>query len=407
MNDRIPMRWPAGWADPAALELLKGTPINCLVAGQRAGLLREPAAKLGIGVVDTPPGDVAVIDGAWPGVRLSQGRRRDTADAGPTGAPWIDSNGWAVKLARARSYKPVWVAFDPPADGGAITADNYQLAAADAAMAGGSWIVSLDKTMAAALDRREPAALESWRKLADLLTFFEQRQAWRDWTPMASLAVVSDFSGDNEFMATEVLNLAARRNLLVRIVDQARAAPADFSGLRAALYVDREAPSAALLDTLIRFARGGGLVIVPAAAAAKFPAGPPAESPLENYALRALGKGRLAAPKKEWDDPFYLASDAHILTSRRHDPVCIYNATSLFAACFARGPEAVVHLLNFSRRESSNRISVGLARTYAGARFQAPGAEPVPLQPAAAGRGVEFYLPPLALYAALELGGAK
>ncbi|MCX6638077.1 MAG: hypothetical protein NT090_23725, partial [Acidobacteria bacterium] len=103
MEDRVPMRWPAGWAGPAALELLKDTPVNCLVAGQRAGLLREPAAKLGITVVDTPPDDVAVIDGVWPGMRISQGRRRDDAEAGPTGAPWIDSNGWAVKLARARS----------------------------------------------------------------------------------------------------------------------------------------------------------------------------------------------------------------------------------------------------------------------------------------------------------------
>jgi hypothetical protein len=407
MNDRVPMRWPAGWTDPAALDLLKGTPVNCLVAGQRAALLREPAAKLGIAVVDTPPADVAVIDGAWPGVRLSQGQRRDDADAGPTGAPWIDSNGWVVKLARARSSKPVWVAFDPPADSGAITADRYQLAAADAAMAGGRWIVSLDNATAASLQSREPSATEAWRKLADLATFFEKRKAWRDWPPMASLAVISDFSGDNEFLATEMLNLAARRNLLYRVVDKARAAQADFTGLSAALYVDNQAPPAALLDTLARFAKGGGMVIVPAAVAAKFSAGPPAASPVDGYDLRTFGKGRLAAPNKEWDDPFLLASDAHILTSRRHDPVRIYNAPSLFVNCAARGPEAVVQLLNFSRLESTNRISVALARSYASARFQALGAAPVPLKPAAAGRGIEFYLPPFALYAALELGSAR
>ena len=235
VEDRVPMRWPAGWDNPAALGLLKGTPVNCLIAGQRAGLLREPAAKLGIAVLDTPPDDVAVIDGTWPGMRISQARRRDDAEAGPTGAPWIDSNGWAVQLARARASKPVWVAFDPPKDAGTLTPDRFQLAAADVAVAGGRWIVSLDDATAAALGRGDAPAVAGWRQVAAALASFEGRKAWRDWTPMGSLAVISDFAGDNEFLATEFLNLAARRNLLYRVVDKARAAQFVFSGLRAAL----------------------------------------------------------------------------------------------------------------------------------------------------------------------------
>ena len=33
-TERVPMRWPAEWTDPARLELLEGTPINCLVGDE-------------------------------------------------------------------------------------------------------------------------------------------------------------------------------------------------------------------------------------------------------------------------------------------------------------------------------------------------------------------------------------
>jgi hypothetical protein len=140
--------------------------------------------------------------------------------------------------------------------------------------------------------------------------------------------------------------------------------------------------------------------------AAKF-AGTPAPSPIDGYDVRALGKGRVAAPRKEWDDPFVLAGDAHILTSRRYDPVRIFNAGSIFVNCAERGPDAIIQLVNFARRESANQISVAVSRNYAQARFHTLTADPAPLKPAPAQRSVEFHLPPFALYAALELGGAK
>ncbi len=408
IDERVPMRWPPAWRRPAALDLLKHTPVNCLIAGQYAGALREPAAKLGITVVDTPPEDVAVIDGVWPGIRLNEqhGQSRDTASAGPTKAPWIDSNGWSVKLARARFLKPVWAAFDPPQDGGALTADRYQMAVADVAAAGGRWIVSLDRALAEALGRGERSATGVWGEIAATLTFFERHRIWRDWTPMGPLAVISDFAGDNEFLATEVLNLAARRNLLYRVVEKTRAPEFDLAGVRAALYVDNAPPSAPLIEKLVAFTRSGGIFIAPAPVAAKFP-GAPAASPVDGYDVRAFGKGRVAAPKKEWDDPFLLAADAHILMSRRHDPVQVFNAGSLIVNCAERGPEAVIQLVNFAGREAGHEVSVAVRRSCAGARFHTLAGVPAPLKPAPARRGVEFQLPPFPLYAALELGGAK
>ncbi len=402
LEDRVPMRWPAGWTGPAALEALKGTPVNYIVAGGQAGILKEPAAKFGITVVETPPAEVSVVDGVWPGMRVTQGRARDEADSGPTGAPWVDSNGWIARLARARSSKPVWLAFEPPKDLFNLTADRFQLAVADVAVGGGRWLITWDEKTAAAIGRGDAAALEMWRQTMLTVAYFEKRKAWRDWVPMGPLAVISDFSGDNEFMGTEVLNLASRRNLLYRVVDKARAAEADLSGLRTVLWVDKDIPAPPLLEKLTGFARGGGLVVAPAPVAAKF-AGAPAPSPIDSYEVRALGKGRIAAPRKEWDDPFVVAADTHILTSRRYDPVYIFNAGSMFLNCAERGPESVVELVNFARRGSANQVSVVVPRKNLQARLCTLTSGPVSMTAEVAARGVEFHLPRFSVYAALEL----
>jgi hypothetical protein len=177
----VPMKWPCGplewarrskgkspeaglketldaWAQPAALDILKGTPINCLVvewadgapedaaqqealkplmeagrgkgisfvgkvatkdvaaaaasakaAGLSAVMLVEPAGQaLDLPVIlqssrDKVAWDAAtpifsVSDNEWPGVRMDS-MKGDTAVAGPTGVPWVNSNAWFSLLA--------------------------------------------------------------------------------------------------------------------------------------------------------------------------------------------------------------------------------------------------------------------------------------------------------------------
>src|SRR5579883_2158439 len=115
-----PMRWPAEWADPSMLRLIKGTAIDTLLVDNSDEFegVREAAQQQGLRVVhpDAPPEDVAVIKGEWPGVRLS--RHGADAEAGPTGVPWVDSNGWAVRLAKAiHPESAVWVAAAPRTSG--------------------------------------------------------------------------------------------------------------------------------------------------------------------------------------------------------------------------------------------------------------------------------------------------
>src|SRR5215472_9248010 len=72
-----PMRWPAAWKDAAMLRLLDGSGIDCLLEGP------EPVGEA--------VRNARIICGEWPGVQSSH-----HAGAGPTGEPWVDSNGWEI-----------------------------------------------------------------------------------------------------------------------------------------------------------------------------------------------------------------------------------------------------------------------------------------------------------------------
>src|SRR5258706_12806496 len=70
----------------------------------------------------------------WPGIRAI------AQSSGPTGVPWVDWNGWQVRMMLARdSAKPAWVDVTPPA---AASPASYEAAVADAAAFGGRWIAS-------------------------------------------------------------------------------------------------------------------------------------------------------------------------------------------------------------------------------------------------------------------------
>src|SRR5512137_1093929 len=147
-----PMRWPAEWGgDPSALDLLKGTAVNCLLIEEGAALNAVVARARGEGIRVVQPGalptGVKIIEGEWPGVKLSESGTFDHAAAGPTGVPWVDSNGWKVRLAAALNPgASVWVDAAPRKP--RLSAEAYATAVADAAAHGGRWIVSLDSQLA-------------------------------------------------------------------------------------------------------------------------------------------------------------------------------------------------------------------------------------------------------------------
>jgi hypothetical protein len=400
----IPMRWPVTWKDPAALGLLEGTKISCLLLekGADLGPIADAAARAGITIADANA--ARVVKGDWPGVQMSA-HGGDRASAGPTGAPWVDSNGWKVRLEAALDPgSSVWV--DAPPEAPRLAAGAYPLAVADAAAHGGRWIVTLDDALAAGIANAQARALDRWKELGAATAFFSGHAAWLDCEPMAVTGVVSDFAGPNEFLSRELLNLLARANQQFRIILKDSAGRSSFQGLRALLYADAAAPAPGLRREVLAFVEAGGLLIAgpqwgPIGGAGDLVAGHP------RYNVRPLGKGRIAAAKSEPDDPYILADDSVLLVSHRYELLRFWNAGAVgsYLTAAPDGKSAVAHLI-FYASQGPRDASVRIAGRYRSARlWTLDRAEPRRMELHADRDGVELHLPPVNQYAAIELEG--
>jgi hypothetical protein len=396
-------------------------PINCLIfeslaaakpiadAARAAGLTVLEWNSLGAAPLDEvkwdSPAPQTVITGLeWPRMKMAARRSADV-DAGPTGAPWIDSNTWVARLAAVRApHRPVWLGFElakgDPAPGEAA----YNIAIADSAATGARWMVSLDDHLTKGIPAGNAEALKIWRSIGAALAFFEKHRDWAAWEPWGSIGILSSFAGKDEFLGQEVLNLSARRNLLYRVVDRSAPASHKLEGLRAVLYVDSDSPSPALKAKLDAFVRAGGLLIIPHALASEFAGGRPIPGPVAGYDLRSLGKGSLAVAARNWDDPFFLAADVHSLVMRRNDPVRLFNARSLWQhySVAPDGRASLLQLVGFTGRPNQS-VSIAPARPWRSAALYTIGCSaPAVLEPIQVEGRPEFHLPAFSHYAALE-----
>lgn len=227
----VPARWHS--SDPKTLQLLAGTPINCLllnapewkpafVAAARArnvavlgvihargrapadvaravalkldGLVLEdvidPASRSagrtsGLPVIELtdrrsiPLDSDAPILGTWqalwPGLEIEHNGK---VIAGPSAAPWVNTNAGFLRFLRASTDAALWVGVEPP-PGYVFPAERYEEAIGDAALAGARWIIALDADFERRLYAREPRAASDWLRIMRCLAYFEERREWQ------------------------------------------------------------------------------------------------------------------------------------------------------------------------------------------------------------------------------------
>ena len=486
----VPMKWPCGplefarrskskgagpelketldaWTQPDSLELLKGTPVNCLVvewaegvpddsaqqqalkplleAGRRRGLSFVGRIAAGEGtavavasargagvsaVMLTDTGgrslDLPVIlqssrdkmawgsatpifcstDNDWPGLRLET-MHGDTAVAGPTGVPWVNSNAWFSLLSQELAPgKNLWLDFDPPDVSNVAHPATYPLAIADSEAYGSRWVISLDDSVRSALVKRNSQATSLWSKTCETLAFFESHRDWQGFQPHGVLAVVSNYAGDNAAQAGEVLNLLNRRQLQFRVMERSKALSKPVPGLKAILWVDGEAPAGDQLANVLAFVRQGGLLI---ASAYWGPSGvePTRKDPSFAYKMYNVGQGQIAVSEEGFLDPYQVAMDAHLLLGRRYDLVRLYNpaTTNCRSSVDPLQKKRLVQVLNYSPA-SASFVTVWVNTGVPSAQLWCP---EVKLSRRLAGnpaaRGTDFELPTISVNCALEMGG--
>jgi len=457
------------WEQPSTLELLKGTAVNCLVvdwangrsedSAQQQALkpLLEAGRLLGINFVgkvalkgdagaavaaaraaglsavmlgdasrqafDLPAilqlprekvsGETAstifsTSENVWPGVNLET-MEGDSALAGATANPWVNSNAWFSLLAgELAPGKTQWLDFDPPDSSNVLHPANYGLAIADSRAYGSQWIISLDDKLRAALPRGDIQAKAIWEKLCEVVAFFESHREWEAFKSEGILGVISDFRGDNAYLSGEVLNLLNRRQVQLQILERSRPLPAAAQGLKALLWLDKEEPSAEQHSQLLAFVRQGGLLI-----AAEY-WGPSEVKPTKgdsslHYDMYNLGTGQIAVAEEGFQAPDQVAVDTHLLLSHRNDVVRLYNPASVncHSSIDPAHKKRLVQLVNYSVKPADS-VTLWVNDKVKSARLWKPGTNgTLTLQSVDAAPGIDFRLPQLSLYCALEFAGSN
>jgi hypothetical protein len=343
---------------------------------------------------------LAAKDNVWPCIP-----RSGSGAAGPTSSPWIDSNGWFLRLATVLAPgKQVWLEFSPPAAPNLIRTEAYLRAVADAGSFGGQWIVSLDEMLRAGLAAGNPAAVERWRAIASAVSFFEKQREWRGFQSLGTVGVLSSFTGADEMLGHETLNLLARRNLPYRILEISKAEAASFGGFNALICMDEQLPPPGLRRKLLAFAEQGGALML--SHAWKGEGGTPTGQEHPRIELRTLGRGRIAVAKTDSPDPYMVARDTHVLVSKANDLLRFYNIESLISH-YSIAPDrskAVIQMTNYAMRFPEDLVTVWFREKYRAARLRSIGSDAaVPLELYSENNGIDVKFPSTPVYNAAEL----
>ena len=478
----IPARWTGGpleaqraggaaqeasadWYDPATLDLLAGSPINCLLVTWSAGAAdalerrqqelvaryagearRRGIAVLGVaypgadpakfvpaaaraqldGLVlegEFPPGFAdsvtrAMAAAKWRGVAIAiakePGRPRAAPPAvvavegepisarrlaemgiraAPSSEPWIQSNIWLVRSFRfSDAAPPVWISHLP--ERGAAT--QYARSVADAAVAGGRWIVTLDDELRRRLQRGDADARATWKAIGNTLRFAEEHAGWRRFRPFGNLGVIVDRTSPGE-LTDEYLKLLVRRQIPYRLVARTEIGTAT-AGLRALLATELASPTAKEREALAAFAERGGLVVA-GPAFGEVPAG-------EQFLERTVGKGRQVVYRDP--EPELIAREMRELLSLQDAGVMSFNVPSVitYAAADPGGNRLLVQLLNYSD-SAARDITIRVAGSYRSARLVTPDAGEVELAVQVENGRTEVAIPRLDLWGGVVLEGGS
>jgi hypothetical protein len=406
----VPARW--SWSDPKTLDLLAGTPINCLLLESYTPELVQDATERGIvtlavfkpgadpagparaaihagmqGIVlegDFPKGTAARIrdgladshavvvelasrvhmplggpdpivgtyQGVWPGIQVLD---NGAAKAATSGAPWIDTNSGFIRSVRAWGPASVWLGYLPPAHT-VITGERYLAAISDAEMAGAHWVLALDDDFSARLGRADAGALKDWHGMTQVLQFFEGHPEWRTLHSYGKLAVVQD--PDDALLSGGILDMIAAKHTPVRAIPGQRLTSESLQGAKMAVDVDPTGLTPEQRQILKEFTRAGATVLTA-------PPGWKGQSALQGDQI-TLDKAELDRLNDIWHD-------VQTMIGHKNLGARLFNVSSMLSNVLSTddGKQVVVELVNYSSYPIEN-VTVQLLGTFKHARLLTP-----------------------------------
>ncbi len=388
--DLVPMRWPS--AEPTALAVLQGTAVNCLVvpeanwnhafavaahekslvvlgsvspgegAARRAkkafdlGLdgavlegnfaeadvaaVRKSAAEasklaIDLGVrgkialgADAPP-VIGTYQGVWAGINPHDEKE---AHAAPSGAPWIDTNAGFLRFVRASTDRAFWLSAVPP-DKTIVTLPRYLQMIADPAMVGARWILTLQPELFERLVKGEAKAVRDFKRMNQLLAFFEQHRAFQKLPAFGQLAVVEDVI-NGALLSGSVLDMITVKHTPVRPVPFRGVEAKAFEKAQMAVSVDPQSLDETQQKVLRDFTRGGGTVLT----------APP------GWRMPVPRPDQIVTDAEEVKKLDQIWREVNSMMGRRNLGVRLFNVSSMLSNMLGPtdGSRVVVYLVNYS-----------------------------------------------------------
>lgn len=334
------------------------------------------------------PVPIVALAGVAPsGRNLSEMGIRST----PSSQPWIESNVWLVRsFAFVSPSRAVWIGRQLEN----ASAIDYARAVADAAAAGGHWIVSLDDALRAKLLGRDSSALEVWHRLSKYLRFAESHSAWRTLAPYGNVGIVLDTTSTKPDATDEYLQLATRRQVPYQLVERSGLNADSVAKFRALVVTELDPPSAGERKLLQDFTNNGGVLI----------AGPSwgVAPKTEPFAEIPVGKGRVVVYTDP--DPEAVARDLKEMLSDDDLGVVPFNVPSVITMASGGGPAKalVVQLVNYFD-QPVEAITLRVAGKFRSARLETPDAPAVDLPLRQDEGRTEVTIPKLSLWGAVSM----
>lgn len=418
----LPNLVPAHWnsADPKSLDLLKDSPVNCLLVEQPAWsrAFVEPAHQHSIeifGVVR--PGDdpvaetrrameahldgvalegsfqpavlerartllegskmavvelglrsqmrlqgpdpiVGTFQGVWPGIQPQQ-----EVKAGPTASAWIDTNTGFLRFARAATSAAVWIANTPPPHQ-AFPLQRYLQAIGDAGMTGARWVVTLDDDFLKRLLAGEDRARADWHTINDALRYYERHNDWRSAQPFGNLALVED-TNSGALLSGGVLDMIAVKHTPVRPIPASRLSESAIAPSQLAVNVDPQSLDDHQKDVLRAYTRAGGTLLT----------GPP------GWRFPQPRKDQITLEKADLEKLDEIWKEVNSFTGRHNLGARLFNVSSMLSNLLELPDhsQVILHLVNYSDYPVDN-VTVQLLGNYKSATLYRPEGPPIKLK---------------------------